>query len=554
MKKIIFILCFQFVFFSCSKDETSSGIAEVDAGNVVQNQVASVTLPNEGINQNIYTITEQGIPLNLVKSGPNQLLFLIPNDMPVGQYSITIEELNATIKFNVNPIELTDSADITMTDFFNNLSTYSQTIDTSTPEGSDVFQTITNFVSFYSNSSQAQKDAIALVYKANKTRFDNFLLSNTSGRQSTLSFSDFFSRNAQATYQIALGTALIVTAPAAFTGVAAVAIGTMGVLVAKKGCELAYRENKDLIDNVYNNIKFKIDGWFGNNRMASEKIILTDNIVKEVSFEVVKRKIILSDQNKTTPLANLYFDSFNRYNEYTNRVNQTIQNLSTSSNFSTNPILNEILPTSSPEITENISQEVFSNATFSINNNNISLQQATLQNGLLNLKATIVGNPNSNSVISELKYSYNNEFSEFTGTLSLRLNRSIIGTWVMESFANGIPVGQYETSYFSSCPSISERLFTFLSSTSTYNSNGTYSDVANTKYVELNKTINTSNCTVINDAADTSTTFNDTSSGTYVINGANLEIVNSDGDEFIVPLTFLSTTKIKVGEYILNKQ
>lgn len=548
---MLFIAFLPFIL-SCSKDDSGSESINIDAGIISQSQVGEITLPTANLSENIYDGSINGTPVKLVKSGDNQLTFYLPNVIVAGNYDLLIPSLNATIGVEVNETTLTSSADETMTDFFTNLTTYSQTLDTSTPQGLDVSQSITLFSSFYNNSNQEQKNAFALIYKANKSQFDNFFLNIDAGRTPNSFFSDLFLTNSKATFEIALGVGLVVAAPV-LAGATAVAVGVLGVLVAKKGCERAYRANQELIDNVYDDISIKVAGFFGVNNRVNENIVLTDNLEKQLTFEVSRRKIIASDENKTTPLAMMYFDAYERYNEMTGEINQTIQNLNEDNTINYGDVSLETLPSSSPEAVVTGTAEMFSNFDFSIINSNLSLQQASLlSDGQLKLKASITGNPSSNSVISNLTYSYDNEFSRFSGTLSLRVDRSLIGTWQLESFNNGTLVGQYQDFYLTSCPSISYQKFTYLNSTLVFISN-TFTENTTFRYIYLNKTVSNS-CVVTSDDPDTTEDDILTSNGTFLVNGNNFEAILSDGTQSNISLNFITSTKIKIGTEVYIKQ
>jgi hypothetical protein len=531
---------------SCSSDDSDNSV-NFDAGVVSHAQVKELTFPTNSINENIYDGSINGTPIKLVKSGDSSLSFYMPNDIPTGNYDLLIPSLNATIAVEVNQTVLTVSADETMSDFFTNLSTYSQTLDSSTPEGLDMSQAITSFVNFYNNSNQEQKDAFAIIYQANKIKFNNFLLNVDAGRNSQSTFTDFFVNNKKAVFSIALGVGIVVAAPV-LGGATAVAAGVLGVLLAKKGCESAYRANKDLIDNVYNDITVKVNGFFGLNNRANENIVLVDNIAKQLTFEVSRRKIIASDESKTTPLAIDYFESYRMYNEFAGETNLNIQNLNTSSTIDYSEVALETLPTSSPEIVTNVTSDIFTNVSFSVNNSNLALQQSTLQSdGQLNVKVSLVGNPTSNSISSNLNYSYSNGFSDFSGKLSLRVDRSLEGTWVLESYG-GIPVGQFENYSNLDCPNIVVGKSTVLNETLIFGTN-TFTGSSSYKNISFNLTYNPTTCAVTNDGPDTEIIDNNSYNGTYTVNPSNIQIIYNSGVGGSDTIIFLSNNRIKtVGE------
>jgi hypothetical protein len=549
-------LCLTFV--SCSKDDASGDEAiTIDGGQVAQAQVTTVALPGADLSDNIFDATIGGAPIKVVASGDNTITFYTPTDLAPGNYDVVIPGLNATVTVEVLPTQLTQSADETMSDFLSIINGYSQTLGT-TPEAIKVQHSITAFNTFYASASAEQKNAFAVLYKANKTQFDDFFL-NPDGNRSIVGDFDVqkFTRNTKAVWQIALGAALVVTAPVLVTGaLATVAVGVTGVLIAQAGCENAYSINEELVDEVYETISLKVGSWFGSNDRLSplaQGISLKDNVVQVLPFDFVERHITSADANSTEPLAVEYFKDFNRYNQIVSQTNTLIGNLQNSPGIDYENVTAEQLPATSPQVNNPVSAEMFTNMTFSVNNPDLSIQQSSIAaSGQLSLKIKIAGNPSTLPIQTTLKYSYSDGLSRFTGTLPLTVSPSVIGTWKMVTFDNGKLPGEYVNySFADSCPSLATAAYTMISDIITIGET-TYATASVEKDVQYN--LSWSGCTVLSNGADIFQTFNDTDSGTYVMDDTTYTATASDGTVISIQFEWINKNKVKFGDSVYERQ
>jgi hypothetical protein len=134
---------------------------------------------------------------------------------------------------------------------------------------------------------------------------------------------------------------------------------------------------------------------------------------------------------------------------------------------------------------------------------------------------------------------------------------TLIGTWKLESFENGILVGEYINQYSDSCPNLAHGKYTYLSEVMVFKENNTITDNATMTIVNFGLQLAVGTCNVINDGKDSENTYNDASEGKYVLKGNVLEVTLDDiygGDFTSLPIVFISKDKIKFGDSVFVRQ
>lgn len=130
---------------------------------------------------------------------------------------------------------------------------------------------------------------------------------------------------------------------------------------------------------------------------------------------------------------------------------------------------------------------------------------------------------------------------------------NLLGTWKLESFENGILIGQFFNQPNPTCPNIITQAYTITSSIVTFTQNA-FTENQTSIYKHFNLVIS-SNCTVTGDNPDTQNTYNDTSIGTYTLEGNTMTIMNEEEEEPILStITFITPNKIKLDDRIYIRQ
>jgi hypothetical protein len=557
-KFLILLFIIVTAFVSCSKDESSNDEPIVlEGGEIFRSKIITIDLSGIPLSEIEYHGVLGEKDVVLTKSEEGILLFLVPNSMELGLKDLVIPSLNnTTIKYDIKDTVLVETPEATMSSFFTNMNAFTLTLDSS-QESVDVQNSLNSFSNYFDSATNEEKIEMAILYKANKVLFDKILLydfNDVTGKTITASDVILLAKHSLACILAAGGAvAVVVGDPATKVFGAAVAI-----VAFKK----AKQFHGQLADRSLNTVGLVFNSIIGDNDKNSDQgknpsILFQDEVFRTISFNSSNRKLITSDSNKTEVGAVSYFVDYNRYNYYANKVNVVIQWINNNIPFVTLSLVpNEQLPISAVAENEIVNQETYNNIQLSINHPNLQLVSKSIESsGVLKIKIKIIGTPSSLPIESFLFYSYVDKFSSFTGKVPIKVDNtiSLIGTWTLESFSDGVPVGQYETMYSTQCPSISIQNFRFNSETVVFDTS-TYTQNSSTQYVFFNKAINTTNCTVISDDPDTQQSYNDSTNGTYVLNGSNLDFVSSDGDSDSLPIIFITNDKIKFGGSVYNRQ
>lgn len=428
MKKItllinVFIL-FSFVMISCSEDDNSSSNSiELEGGVIYKAQVVTLQITNVDINQQEYIGYLADNEINLYKSAENQLIFMVPLNISNGKQDLTIPGLrDAVIHYTVNETTLSQTAEETLIPFFSNLNVFELALDDS-PEAVNVQNTINSFNTYYSSATDEEKEAFAVIYKANKSSIDEIFTddySHITGRSLFPNAVTNVLRHKKSVAVMAIGCGVM------FTG-----NPILGGLVAIAGAYKAYKANEETVDLLSETISTEFDGVTGTaDRSSSDNVLLQNNRATQVNFKFIERKIISSDSNKTEPLAVTYFTSFNTYNYLANKCNLIINTTNDFFGTSFSNMLIKVLNDSNPSVTIPVTQAMFNRMTFSISHPNLQLVSKSLSSeGVLSIVVKMIGSPTALFIHSDLKYTYSDDFTKFDGQIPIDVIFDLEGSW-----------------------------------------------------------------------------------------------------------------------------
>jgi hypothetical protein len=544
LPKIFTVLFLTAMLAACSSDDstTPEQPGEPNGGEAFQAEVVNITLPEPQLSQLEYQGTINGIPVTLFKSEDGKLLFIMPPSLPAGTYDLIIPALDTTITYTVQPTVLTGTAEETLEDFVSDLNAFAAILDES-PEGQALQTTIDSFNDYYADAPAEEKTQMAIAYKANRALFDILLSTDVAGRGIVESTREYVKKHKLAVAVMAVGVGLVFSPGYAVLGIAAIGVGAYK----------AYKANTEAHENVLTAIKVEVGGWFGLNdrNTNNDDIILEDGRSKTFSFNLGERKFIASDANKTEPIAVEYFDAVEKYNYYANKVNPVIDNTNDAKGTNFSSIQDEEVPVSSPEVSTEVTPELFENIQFSFNHPNVSLTSASVTaEGQLTLKVEITGNPSTLPFEADLRYSYSDGLSTFSGKLPVTIMPSVIGTWTLQSFENGTPVGTYfDYAFAEDCSSLVLAGYTITSETYTIGET-TYSYSGNEITRQYNLTW--SGCTVISNGPDQDEAFPYSGSGTYTLEGGTYVAVEG-GETHALAFEWITQDKIRIDDKVYTR-
>ena len=433
LKKLAFLFTISLVFItSCSKEEPKIVLAVDQTGGIIyKSQVVTIALTGIAVTNPSYDATMDGVAIKLSKAANDKLTFLVPASISLGLKDLVIPELNNTlIHYDIKETILTQSVTETLTPLFDNVATCNQNLDGS-PEALEAEATLNSFTAYFAQASEAEKTELAVIYKANKLLFDSILLGTYAGR---LAGPNEFCFGAAV---IGCGASIaLLYSP---TGVGQLA----GLVLLAPSLYAAIKCGKLIYDELVMCENITVNGILGdNNRLASTSILLQNDVASTLTLNLLKRKLIASDSNKTQTVWVSFFSSFNLMNFYITVANAVIPVVNNLPFVNIAPFTLVQLPSTSANVAVEANATAFSGMQFSVNHPNLQLVSATLQgNGQMNLKVKFVGTPTTLPVSSFLNYSYSDEYTSFSGKIPISVGGvnsvSLIGNWLIVGYGAG---------------------------------------------------------------------------------------------------------------------
>ena len=442
MKKLLqlvgFVL-FLVLNFSCSKDDAETNLASggENGGQVSRYQIVTLNFQPGQLTSDTYMGTWNNTPITLAKAD-NQLFFYVSGETPLGSNQLVIPTLNNTkINYQVVEATLTQTPTETLQPLLDFQQAYGATL-TVAPEDAIFLENHNLLTNFLSGLSDEDKIKAAKFYKANKAIFDPVYNTNYNliqGRAGNQTQADFDFQRYRALinrHKFAVAVTVVAGVLAATPPYDLVETGiTVGVALA--GIYKSREIHGEIIDDVFRVVEIKLNNDLGiNNRSASSgntihaPLTLTDNQLITVPFSINAKNFSNADSNVQKEFVQIYFTAKNKLNSFIGKANEAITWLKNNSFFLRNlrTINTTDVPNTAPLSNFDTNTQIMQGFSFSINHPNLSLETARLSStGQLDLKIKLVGNP-STTISSTLNYSYNDDFSSFSGSFPIEVNTS----------------------------------------------------------------------------------------------------------------------------------
>jgi len=458
-KFLLLIVTTTILLLSCSKDDDKAEAIDQNGGEAFRSQIVKINIEDKILSENEYQGNLGETAITLSRSEDNKLTFLIPSDTELGPQDLKIPALgNAVIHYNIKETVLTETVEATIAPLFINFDTFALTLPTSTsPEASNMQHNLDSFNTYYENASDADKLQIAIAYKANKTLIDEVILndySNVAGRF-TNADKEILIKFFISVLSIDIGSMLAVNG--GHPGVRA-----LGIVIAGIATTSSINFYKQFIEVEVKEIGVTVSTLLGENNRNEliTELTFQDGANTILPISTSRRKLTAADANATQEMAVDFFSRRNTYNFLIGKVNTAIQYINSVNPFFTFGLIQLAqLPSSATSSQAVANQEVINKFKFTVNNPNLVLEYANFEaNGQIKVKIKIVGTPANPTVISTLNYSYEDEFSGYSGSFPIKVDyveatETVIGsqTWMttnlnVSTYRNGDPIPQIQDS------------------------------------------------------------------------------------------------------------
>lgn len=444
LKVVLLILVASACFNSCSKDDDKPSDDEaIDGGTIYTSEL--VRIAAEGLSQDLYDATFNGVSVQLVNNDQDELLFFVQSDLAKLDENNVLEVASLEMKINYTVVktDLSTTPEETLAPLISNLNN----IDTNGfAQGNKVQQFIDSFNNYYASLSAQEKTDMAEFYQANRELFN--LIGEEGGRSTNFLG---LSKCQQAKFLTAtLGGAAGILANPATMGLSVLA-GAGAVVAFMDAVEYCTAFMSQKLKQVFlkfdnmlssrpgeDNSVYAIEQSGKNphgqpNQMLSRKTTLTFEHGEPQSFDAANgmRSLQASDASDANSIIAEFFSLISSLNNFVlEKLNGAITyyNNQVSSFFQVDlfeiPI---VVPTNGQVETRLFTQEIFNAFTFSVGSSEVELSSIGFSNGQVNLTLNMA-DPTQNEVSTTLDYVYHDEFNDRNGSFPIVVLTSCVSS------------------------------------------------------------------------------------------------------------------------------
>jgi len=437
MKRLLYILTIITLFNSCSKEETINESEEqltiINGGIINTSEI--VQLEIENLDNNSYSGKINDINVSFSKVDENILAFIVTPNIPLGDVSIDIEELDIQINYTVEKTVLNDSSENVIQEFISDLQESVESIENLEQQERSK-KLISSFIEYFNSLSDSEKLTSAEYYQTNKT-FLKTAIDGNFNRLESKSVTAFtkrlesksvtaFTRCQSGIYLTGiLGVATSLTTASGFGAIVGIITGTATGITLAQTLVHCIDATTSKVKSIFLKANNSLDAY---SKGSNNTFIELNNEVKDkITLSLGNRAIQSSDQNdENENLSNI----FNWIDDLNNSIIQNLNSAIEGWNDFT-PSFSSIDPFETVEINSNseitqlkLTKDLFDNLTFSIPSDNVEIQSLEFEDGGINIKLKI----KDEDLLSEdylettLDFNYRDDFNDFEGSFPLKIN------------------------------------------------------------------------------------------------------------------------------------
>lgn len=426
---LVFGVFLLLLFNGCSKknDEVIDEENILDGGKIYTSQIIEISHNN--ILQVEYNATLGNNSVKVIKISDEKLNFLVPSDITIGENILHIPGLNNfKIKYEIEKTILLKTPQEIITPVIDEFTTFTNNLPSTDTESEYLTHFFSQYKKYFESLPVDEKIKLAEYYQNNKSLFDK-IINGTYNQKSNGEIITYI-KHKSAILALSGGVAVAILAPDPVTKLIAIGVVMVAWKKAKDyGLHLANSKLKK-INFIINSITSQLQ------KSNSTHIEFQTSTSKEIDFELLQRDLISSDNNGITEGITTFFTSSDLLNEVIDKINTLITEINKVTFFSNiNLIEKDVLPNDSQEEKAIISEELFNKITFSVESDNIEIEEISFANNKLKATFKIIDESIVNEFVeTKLNYTFKDDFNDVSGSFPLKIHvKNIFGTWKIDA-------------------------------------------------------------------------------------------------------------------------
>ena len=445
--------------FDIDEEPTVENYLSINNANIKTYEVVSITVSDVNLN-NSYQAKLGDLNVELNKIDETTLALFIPY-LENGTYMLDSEL--GELELNITQTVLSKKKEEVITDFKTKIETnFTPTVGNPNSQGAKILNDIFN------NTTEDEKQAIALFFEANKEIFNDILTTSfAKGAKSNAQLSDPFDllitetkKFVRNVIKISVGVAAIAIGEEIVVGGVATGglVSIAGALIGGAGAALIIDTFPQLKQNVYNilDISFNTEDFELNNgvsnkasKASSVTLAFTNKKSRTLSFTQTNATLSQSNSSSSNATIASFFETFSKFNSVINTINAAIDLANKIPFVNIDKVVAPTIPATSKKEELNIKTENYTNYSFSVNNYKVSSSTSLDDKGKLKITFTADDTVDfTNDLEFNFTIAFDDNLNSLSKTYAIKLKgekeNPILGEWKATSY-NGKIMGELTT-------------------------------------------------------------------------------------------------------------
>lgn len=416
---------------NCDDDgHVNQELTEINGGEVSTFQF--VQLKRNDLFQNEYKGALGEIQLTLLLDAENGVLvFQIPENAPLGENELIVADLKLSIKYNILETTLENEPEVELEPLFNEITSFQSILSNTDESFKEMKNFIESFNDFFSNTTDQEKQELALTYSANKEFFED-AFKNDLAAKINIDGTDLEILGKMTLSAVGFGASLFIT----LSSLPNLAIAALSALATYAFYTKLIQYKNEFNDRKLNVITMVIDDVKALYDKNQNNIIeLTSGVQSSFDLKSERRDFIASDNDGNNANTSDYFNTIAKANTVVSKFNTAIDFINNNFFFSEVKSVPTVVINQEKPIESVLEKEGFFNKiSFSIENTNVNITNVSFENGSLNMTATIIDETSVDELVdTRINFSYEDDFNRLTGSFPAKINKEnsidIVGVW-----------------------------------------------------------------------------------------------------------------------------
>lgn len=447
LRKVFLLFFLTLISFGCRTESTNEENNENEPQLITAYKTQIVTESLDGVKSGeFYKATFQGKEIECISIEDNKIAFAIPLDANLGVGNLEFTSINKKLLIDVKEVVLDSTPENIINTQWASFDNYTSSLEAN-DETELLKANIKNIKTVFENSSEAEKNIMAIFYTANKSLYNDVLMnlpakSTFGGVDEHFIANENFLKFKTSMYYLAVCGAILWVGPDPMIRLAAVA-GILICIDKAKKHGIAFMNGRMVILDSFVQDKSTIDFTSGNTKI--------------LNYNHNRRSVIQNDTNSSFANFIGFFSNFSNFDKHLEKINSTISWLNENIPFCNFSQVSKVfIPTSVNHTNTLVNEAYFSRTQFSVGDSKVEIENVSLNSdGKINVKLKLKDNNATEPVTTTLIAKYADDYNNISKSFNIKVNPANLlqGNWKLTQIdGEDVPAEVWEIDTSTGCP------------------------------------------------------------------------------------------------------